>query len=275
MLPKVFDRVLVHQAVLDELGNMIREMSGFAERDGTYSFVKTSDGQYQASQITAEVYESAARFLESVKEFVKTRCELTGFAREIDEEEILLVQTLGWAAASPVILARQNKLPLLCDDGILRHRMRAEMKIESFSTYALFGYAAEQKIISQNAFDDVSVRMLVDLNYRFIPVAARALMRCAEKEGFRTRQKFDRAVVLLCESGANIESMATVLAQFLAVLWLEKKSWLLKRGLTKRVFRLVEPYYSGELENRTLRCLYWGLKIPSEVYHAIHLALER
>ena len=275
LLQKVFDRVLVHQSVLDELGNMIREMSGYADRGGTYSFGKTADSEYEGSHILPEVYALAAGFLERVKEFIKADCEITGFARELDEGESMLVQTLGWSAASPVILARQNDLPLLSDDGILRHRMRAELAVKSFSTYSLLTRAAEQKIISENAFDETSVQMLVDLNYRFIPVAARALIRCAEREGFRTRQKFDRALILLCESGANIESMATVLAQFLAVLWLENNSWLLKRGLTKRIFKMVAPYYSGELENRTLRCLYWELKIPPAHYDAIHLALKR
>jgi tetratricopeptide (TPR) repeat protein len=273
LLPKIFDCILVHQAIVDDLGNMIREMSGFAERGGTYSFGKT-DGGYEVSHLMPEVYAQGAKFLEKVKEFVKTNCETTGFVRELHENESALVQTLGWAQASAVILARQKEIPLLSDDGILRHRMRAELALESFSNYTLFEFATGQKILSPNAFDDLNVQMLVDLNYRFIPIGARALMRCAEREGFRTRQKFDRALSLLGESGANIESMAMVLAQFIAHLWIEKDSWLLKRGLTKRVFRLIEPFYSSELKSRTLRCLYWELKFPPEIYNDIYYLLE-
>lgn len=274
LLPKLFETILVHQSILDELGNMTREMSGWAEKGGTYSFAKTADGKYEVSHILPEVYERSVAFLEKVRGFVRSACRVTGFERELDETEDQIVQALGWAATSPVVLARQKDLPLLSDDGVLRHQTRAELDVKGFSTFALLENAARQRIISQNRFDEACVRLLIELNYRFVPISGRALMHCASKEGFRARQKFDRVIALLCESDTNVESMAVVLGQFLALLCIQNKSWLLRRDLTKRVFRLTNSYYSGELKQRTLRYLYWELKIPENIYHEIYQSLE-
>jgi tetratricopeptide (TPR) repeat protein len=244
LLRKMFDRVVVHQGVLDEIHATIQDESRTVERGGRLSLIKVGD-QYAKSEIPPEIIQRGIESLERITDFIKNECEIAGFEKELSERDSEMLEAVGLATGAPALLAEQLGLPLLSDDGLLRNRLQIERSIESFSTYAMFSHAVKERMLTRTRFYDL-ILWLVRMNYRFIPADAMCLLYAADRDGYRGDGNFDLVLAMLGERETNTESLAGVTAELLANLWVRSLPAMLKVLVLKRVLKAVTQNHPAD-----------------------------
>lgn len=252
LLRRKFKRILIHQDVFDDIQSAIHEERRSLER-GRFTLGKIGD-QYFKEEVAPEIIQKEVDSLERIKAFVKSECVIVGFDREVTEEDVKIIEAIGLPTGSSVMLAGQRKAPLYSDDGLLRHQLHLEERVESFSTYALLAHAASEKMLPRIKFYD-SLLLLVRLNYRFIPVDAMCLLYAARNDGYRGGGDFERALRVLGSRETNIASLAGVAAEFLKRLWLMPLPLMSKTFVLRRVLRAVTKEHApDEMLNLILDC---------------------
>lgn len=250
LLRKMFDSRLVHQDAFEDIQAALREERRGLE-SGRLSIGKVG-GQYFKEEIPPEAVQRSVDFLEEVKAFVKDECEVIGFDRELSDEDWELIESVGQPAGSSAMLAAQRRVPLLSDDGLLRHLFNNKRDVTGFSSFTLFTHVANKNLMSRTRFYDLTL-LLLRMNYRFVTVNADCLMHGARLSGYRGGGDFERALNTLVCKESDTASLAMVAAEFLARLWLIPLPSLLKTFVLRRVLRAATRHHPAKNVISTLR----------------------
>lgn len=217
LLTEMFDHIYVHQAALDELVEIINEENLYTISGR--SFVVIIDGQLIKRDILAETFKQNVGFLQQVKAFIKSKCNLAGLQETLNQADRQLIEVIGYSEAYSIILASQKQLSLLTDDGLLRIPIRHSHNVESFSTQTLLTYAADQQYCTREDLNDSLLRLLY-LHYRYIMVNDEFLGHCAKKDAYMSGENFAIALEELGRPEVSIGYIAAAASSFLKELWL-------------------------------------------------------
>lgn len=217
ILGKVFDRIYVSQAALDELINTINDESLYAATGR--SFVVMVDGEPVRREVTAEAIKENVRLLEEVKDFIRSHCEPSGLIEPMKESDEPLAEALVPAEANTAIFAMQKGVPLLSEDGLLRKYLLHERGVEGFSTQTLLNYAHSEGFLTKEELFE-SVLGLLRLQYRYVSVNDELLSYCARKDAYSSGENFPLALAELGRPEAPIRWLVTALGNFIKELWL-------------------------------------------------------
>jgi tetratricopeptide (TPR) repeat protein len=242
LLGKLFDRVLVHQLVFEELLSMILEERRYV-RQGRTTIGKV-EGQYTYQEVPPADIQREIEFLEGIKGFIKEKCQIVGLRKELSKQERKLSQVFGSPAAYSVALASQEGVPLLSDDGLLVRYIRANHKVEGFPTHIMFAVAVERKSLSKYRYFELLLSLL-RWHYHYIPVNANFLAYCAKKNGYRSGGDFDLALAELGRKETSTDSMVRVASDFLRVIWQSSLPSILKSCVLRRVLSAVTKHHSS------------------------------
>ena len=268
ILIKIFDRVYVQQASLDELIDTINDEKLFVESGR--SFVVMVGGEPFRREVTAESIRENVRFLEGVKGFIKTSCQPSGLLELVKESDTELAEALGRSAAYTAIFAMQKRAPLLSDDGLLRKYLMHARDVEGFSTQTLLVYAAEQGLLTKEELFE-SLLELLRLQYRFISVNGEFLIYCARKDVYSASKNFSPALAELGRPEAPIQWVASNVSIFLKELWLSSIPEASKSLLLHEVLAVITKAHDPQKMLRALlSSLHPLMKLISHYYMDIY-----
>jgi tetratricopeptide (TPR) repeat protein len=257
LLEKLFDRVLIHQLVFEELLSTIIEEKRYV-RQGRTTIGKV-EGRYMYQEVPPEDIKREIEFLDGIKDFIKDKCQIVGLRKELTKKERKLSQVFGKPAAYSVALASQERMPILSDDGLLVRFIRAEHKVEGFPSHILFGLAVERNTLSKYTYYELLLT-LMRWHYHYIPVNANFLMYCAQKSGYRSGGDFDMALAELGRKETSTASMVRVASDFLTMVWLGTLPSILKSFVLRRVLSALTKNQPSTETLNTL-ALYLSLRM--------------
>jgi len=236
LLKKVFDRVLVHQTVLDELISITLEERRVAEKGRTI-LIKAGNTLAPLETPPEEVRRNI-EFLNGIKEFVKAECEVKGLREEPSSEDRGLFKLFSPSAIYSAVLAQQEQASLLSDDALLRKWARIDRGRVGFSSELLFKLAVERKSLSKTRSHDLRL-LLLRCNYHYVTIDAECLLHAAVKSGYRSGRDFNLALQELAHADTTNESLAGVIARFLLATWGGTTPPLLKWFVLRRLLKAI------------------------------------
>jgi predicted nucleic acid-binding protein len=236
-LLKVFKKIYIHQSVMDELTGTIEDRK-ISVRKGV-SVIGKVNGKHQMSEIPPEHVQKTLTLLEKIRNFISSNSsiEVRGFAEEKSNEEENVINALEDSTRDSVLLAEELKVPLYCDDRVLRAVIKSENKIKSFSSQSLFNFTYKNKFITLDKKYELQKGML-DFHYDFVSIDAFFIFTQLINVGYIV-EKIENIISVLISKETNVQSLGTVLADLFLIIIGEKslliqtKIDILKQILTK------------------------------------------
>ncbi|MBI3888209.1 tetratricopeptide repeat protein [Candidatus Nomurabacteria bacterium] len=217
LLTSLFDKIYVHQSVLDELIGNIDEYTLIAKK-GLESIGKI-DGQYARTKIEPEDAKKNLAFFEKIKAFVKDKCIVTGLGKEYPQEEKELLKIAGNIGFFSSKLAEEKNIAFMSDDGLLRGMLRKEKGSNSFSSLVLLNGAKEKQFINKTQYNE-SIVTLLKMRYQYISIDSDFLEDCLKKNAYSLEGDFEVALDQLAKKETMDNSIAIVISDVLAKLWI-------------------------------------------------------
>lgn len=236
LLEKLFGRPLVHQAVFEELLSLLVEERRYT-REGRVTIARVGD-EYVRFETPAGEIQRGITFLEEIKNFVRDKCEIKGLREELRSTDEPVVRFFGVSAAHSAVLASQEGVPLLSDDGLLRRFAKLNYSLEGFPTHSLFGMARDREALSVRRYAGLMIELL-RWNYHYIPVSSDFLIYCGVHSGWRSGGSFELALEELGRAETSIESLSLVITEFLTRIWLIPFPEMMKSIILWRVLRVI------------------------------------
>jgi tetratricopeptide (TPR) repeat protein len=220
LMSKLFRKVYIHQSVMDELTETIDDRK-ISARKGVSSLAKIN-GRHQMTKISADQVKKSLDLLEKIRNFISTNpsVEIRGFAKEKSDEERNIINALDKSTRDSALLAQELRLPLFCDDCLLRAVISRDNSLKSFCSQTLIVAACENKYISLNEKFEAQ-RKMIDLNYEFISVDANFMFNQLKSVDYDA-QKISTVISRLAKKETSMQSLSVVLADLLFMLMLEK-----------------------------------------------------
>ncbi len=216
ILPEMFEKIYIHQSVLDELTHTIEERKVSARKGITY--IGKIEGRHQMSEIPPEQVQKTIEFLERVKGFIISNetFEVTGLETEHNFDEKNLVNALEDSTRDSLILAQEKRLSFYCDDRMLRAIIRRENQLNSFSTYSLVVEAEKRGVLTSEEAYEV-IRKIINLHYEYVPVSAGVIFYHLKKEEYDVKKVFD-LIRAVGRRETSVQSLGLVLASLFMLL---------------------------------------------------------
>ena len=220
LLPKLFNKIYVHQSVVDELTESIDDRR-ISARKGQTIFGKI-EGQHRLIEIPPEQIQKTVALLEKIRDFLSKNksCEIRGLSKERPVDEHNLINALHETTRDSVFLAEDLNLPLYCDDRILRVILRNEHKVKSFSTQPLINLAQEKGIISLDERFEIQKGM-IDLRYEFVSINATFIYFFLKRADYSV-EDMRNIITMLVREETSIQSLGVVLADLLFILFTDQ-----------------------------------------------------
>lgn len=238
ILSEMFEKIYIHQSVLDELIHTIEERKVSARKGITY--IGKIGGRHQMSEIPPEQIQRTLVFLEMVKEFVVSNqaVEVTGLAADYNFKEKNLVNALEESTRDSLVLAQEKRLPFYCDDRMLRAIIRRENQLKSFSTYSLIVEAEKRGVLtSEEAYE--MIRRIINLHYEYVPVSASVVYYHLKKEEYDVKKVCD-LIKAVGKRETSVQSLGLVLADLFMLLAKDPAAPEESKGRTMaEVFRII------------------------------------
>lgn len=220
LLPMLFKKIYVHQSLMDELTETVNDWK-VSSRKGMSSLAKI-DGQHRMTEITADQAKKTLDLVEKIRVFVSSspNVEVRGFAKEKPEEERNILNALEESTRDSALLAEELKVPLCCDDRILRVVMSKDYGTKSFSSQTLFVVAYQKGFITIDKKFELQ-RKIVDLNYDFVSIDAAFIFNQLKNVGYRV-EEIASVISSLVRKETSFQSLSIVLGDLLFILIMDK-----------------------------------------------------
>jgi tetratricopeptide (TPR) repeat protein/predicted nucleic acid-binding protein len=219
-LPKVFNRIVVAQPVLDKLEEWVAEAQGRSP----YMTIWEEQGQYIRQEITEEMIERSRGFLIRIGSFLERYAELLPALKALDipSEQLDQYEEALGISASSVFVASELELPLYTDDvGLSQFAASAEWQVTGVSTLAVLAKMKSGGLLS--AFDHGEALKALGLaNYIVVHLTSKQLWWMCYGEGKKATRRMERILTLTLHGPEWEESSALkVAAEFTYRMWLE------------------------------------------------------
>lgn len=246
LLPKLFKKIYVHQSLMDELTETVDDRK-VSSRKGISSLAKI-DGQHRMTEITPDQVKKTLDLVEKIRAFVSSNpsVEVRGFAKEKPREERNILNALEESTQDSALLAEELKVPLYCDDRILRVVMSKEHGTKSFSSQTLFVVAHQKGFITLDKKFELQ-RTMVDFNYEFVSIDAIFIFNQLKNAGYRV-EDIASVISLLVRKETSIQSLGIVLADLFFILTMDQ---VLDAAVKKKIFKYIlkEAGHNHDLSN--------------------------
>lgn len=219
-LPKVFNRVIVAQYVLDKLEKWLAEL----ERTSPYMIMREDQGQYIGQEITDEIIARRKDFLGRIKSFVARYAETLPALKALDipnEQLVRYEEALGVSAAS-LFVASELKLPLYMDDvGLSQFAATPEWQVQGVSTFTVLTKMKARGLLSAIEHCE-ALKALILANYIVVPATSQQLWWMCRSEGKKATPRMKRILKLMLKGPEWEEgSVLEVAAHFTCQMWPE------------------------------------------------------
>lgn len=120
---------------------------------------------------------------------------------------------IGSAFIDSMLIAKEHNYLLFADEESIRSLAFNEFQVRGFPNYVLFNFCFNKKVIEQKYCNEV-IAKLIALNYKYLPVNAEILMKCADMSDYQPKFPFDLAIKTLDYSISSEDSSIQVAAEF-------------------------------------------------------------
>jgi tetratricopeptide (TPR) repeat protein len=219
-LPQRFDRLLVPQALLDDIDELLA--TNFARSGSSMSVWKEGE-QYVRHERSPEDRERDKHFIENLREFIKDQCIVTPTTAALEFARPRLTElqdVLGRGALASILLSKEHGLPLYADDLGLRAIAKNEWQAEGFWTQTLLIDLRSSQIISDDEYHD-AIRKLVMANYRFVSIDGAGFYWIIKASDFDTSSEVNKVLGSVRGPDCTEESAVSVLSELLRHIWME------------------------------------------------------
>ena len=227
-LPHRFNNILVCQAVLDDLNELLLTKRPHAEPMMTLS--KEGD-QYVRQEITPKDVDKSRNFLENMVVFIKTKTEvvlstaLFTFGKKKVEE---LEQLFGKSSLASISAAKEKEAILNCDDLRLRMFAEHEWKVKGIWSQTVLVSLLQRGIITEDEYHKSIVTLALS-KYSFISLRAEDIFWLLTQPNVDYSLETKRIFEILHGPLCNEDSAVGMAIMLIRKVWLE--SILLERKL--------------------------------------------
>ena len=218
ILQKLFEEIYVSQSALDELIQILMDQN-IAKEKG-YMTIGKYKGQYIKEEISPEAIQKRISFLNTIKSFVTSHCEVRGLCNPPSQFEENLRDLLGKSSTDILLIAKEKGLPIYSDDKSLREIAFNEYHIKGFNIQSLLRVALNRKIIEEDFYNDKIVKLILS-GYSYISISSQTLLFSARKNDFKITEDTNRLFEILESSETSLNSALIVLSDFVKLVWLE------------------------------------------------------
>lgn len=221
-LPKLGFKLVVPQAVLDELRDLSLEAASSRQPRGT---IGLHDGKLFFLEPSPEQIAWNVARIEGVIRFIRSHCEVVGGEATLDlprEMREKLQEFLDATSTDAVALALKCGVPLWTDDlGLQRLLLELGASIRTVWTQAVMRVAMDGSRISQNTYEQVLGR-LIDHGYAFTRLSAAEMIAILRHADWETNRG-PGAALMNVASGAALMNPHNrfITALFIKGVWTE------------------------------------------------------
>lgn len=254
-LRKTFKRILIAQAVLDEVNEQLSK-----ERlSGKESSTIWKEGDHYAYQEISEAARARRQsFLEALRSFIETYTEVVPAMSTLDipKKEYKDVESLlGEGAIASILVAKEREALLYADDFGLRQMANQDWQVCGVWTQTVLESIRNRGLISLAEYYN-ALRKLILASYNFVRVDVRGLLWILRHNEMKASVEMRRILAIL--SGPHCDEMSAVVvgAEFTFLMWLqvpiyEEKikllDYILDSVLTGRIGAQVVPMFKAAL----------------------------
>ena len=269
-LSERFQTIFVPQQLLSELVlEMTERKSWKSKAKHTIGF---RDGHWEFVDIPQDMIEDDMKRLNELLSFVRDHCHSVPVAIEhagLMTDSMGRARLVGATSLATLLVAQQQRIPLLADDLVLRSLGRGEYGCKGFWTLPLLSDLAERKFITSEEYRDACIR-LIRTNHRYVPVTSEILLRAIRSSQSTDRDTY-KVIHVLAGPDTTDSSAIPIAAEVLKVVYLdpalnERRSFILGAMLAS----LIE----GRMADKVIELL---LRRLTRIMHLepLHLALAR
>jgi len=248
------DKVIARSSIecIDEL---IREFKGGGA--GGYMTLGKVNGEYVKDHVSNEQVVNGIIYYENILKWVEKNCEIMPCTAALtmnsaQKEEYNKV--LGKVAIDSILIAKEHDFLLLADEEALRGIAWNDFRVKGFPCHTLLSYGLHRKILHPTIFVQ-EVAKLISLGYKFLPVNAEILMKCAEIAEYKTAFPFDLAIQTLWSTNSSEDSSIHVAAEFFYQLYAIPLPTAARRDLITSVLNTLINGRSPRTVNQKLSIL--------------------
>lgn len=161
---------------------------------------------------------------------------------------------MGKVAIDSILIAKEHDFLLLADEEALRGIAWNDFRVKGFPCHTLLSYGLHRKILHPTIFVQ-EVAKLISLGYKFLPVNAEILMKCAEIAEYKTAFPFDLAIQTLWSTNSSEDSSIHVAAEFFYQLYAIPLPTAARRDLITSVLNTLINGRSPRTVNQKLSIL--------------------
>jgi len=239
LLTKVFDKVYVARATLDEIDFTIGLEKINLGRGG-YFTLSYQDGKPVRYEISENEVRRKMQFLERIKESIIRNMQVVGFKESLSEEFEKKSEVLSLPYSSTIQVSLENDLPMYCDDLLFRQLIKNEYKIQSFSTFGVLRKALISRVITKEQYCEIVIK-LAGIGYHYISISAELLMYCFKTTHLNVERLEDFHVLLdsLNSPETTTDSLLFVLSEFMRLVYLEYEDTQTRREVLNKVLDII------------------------------------
>lgn len=227
-LPKLGVKLIVPQAVMDELRELSLEAGSSRRPQGTIGLHRGKLFFLEPSP--EEIAREVAR-IESVIQFIRSHCEVVGGEATLDLPKELkkkLEEFLDSTSTDAVALAIKRGAPLWTDDlGLQRLLLELGAGVRTVWTQAVFRAAMDRSRIGEDMYERVLARLL-DRGYAFTRLSAAEMVAVLGTADWRTDRGAGEALIrAVCGAALMNPHNRFITALFIKGVWTEcpRREW--------------------------------------------------
>ncbi len=235
VLKLVFPKLVAPQSLADDLASLKPELAG--ERQGRMGY---RDGQYFMEEHLRDDIEAFIRELEDRERTLKEHCDVMPVAapNQLPNLALIILDRFDKHVLDPLFLASEHNLILLSEDLGYRRTASGLLPVKGAWLQAVFLYAAETKLISQERYLDL-VEGLARLRHSHLAIDAHLLLQAHRSDD---RASFNAVVDHIGTKHAEINSHLRVSLEFLTPLWRRRSPTMRDRATTGRILECLVRY---------------------------------
>ncbi|MBA2669970.1 MAG: hypothetical protein H0U67_06335 [Gemmatimonadetes bacterium] len=209
LLPRLYERLLIPQSLMDELHREIAEWDE-ARAHGGYHTADVINGHgLSFREVTPEAIAVVQQQLGTLRGALLAMGEVVPRPLEAEPERREEARELIGASSSDAYVLAGNEIGLHADDLGLRRLAGWERNVAGFSTYALLQVAHERRLLSEDELRRHITR-LIELGHTFLPIDAALLYRAIAEQGFQIEGPVLRLLDVLAHPAVIVESAVAV-----------------------------------------------------------------
>lgn len=220
LLPRLFSRIVVAQATVDELNAWIIKHQG---REKPSNIIWKEGDRFAYQEVTGEIYARRLQFLEGIRDFIKATAQVAPASAALDispEQFQRLEEVLGEGAIASILVAQERGVPIYVDDLGLRQVAASDWQVEGVWTQTILQRMRRRGLISAAQYYE-ALRVLILTNYYFVSVDFPALWWMLRYYGKRPTPEVKRILKVLEGPDCDEESALMIGAELIRRLWLE------------------------------------------------------